>query len=212
MFVSIDGIDGCGKSTLVTNVITMLRDRGFSVVHTREPYCQDARDRIARGVDPFVALSLFLMDRDHHVADVIVPNRQAIVVTDRYGLSTAAYQGYLLRDRLPDAVAEIRRLNNALFPTPDRSYIVDVPVDVALARIHRRPGTDVYEHREILMHVRDNFLDLARHDPTVRVLDGTQPPAALSRIVCADILTEPADGGTDKQAKNKQDIDDMVSR
>lgn len=212
MFVSIDGIDGCGKSTLVTNVITMLRDRGFSVVHTREPYCQETRDRIARGVDPFVALSLFLMDRAYHVADVIVPNRQAIVVTDRYGLSTAAYQGYLLRDRLPDAVAEIRRLNNALFPTPDRSYIVDVPVDVALARIHRRPGTDVYEHREILMHVRDNFLDLARHDPTVRVLDGTQPPAALSRIVCADILTEPADGGTDKQAKNKQDIGDMISR
>ena len=212
MFVSIDGIDGCGKSTLVTNVITMLRDRGFSVVHTREPYCQDVRDRIARGVDPFVALSLFLMDRAYHVADVIVPNRQAIVVTDRYGLSTAAYQGYLLRDRLPDAVAEIRRLNNALFPTPDRSYIVDVPVDVALARIHRRPGTDVYEHREILMHVRDNFLDLARHDPTVRVLDGTQPPAALSRIVCADILAEPAQSGVDKQAKNKQDIGDMISR
>jgi len=205
MFIAIDGIDGCGKSTLVTNVITMLRDRGFSVVHTREPYCQEVRDRIARGVDPFVALSLFLMDRAYHVADVIV-------VTDRYGLSTAAYQGYLLRDRLPDAVAEIRRLNNALFPTPDRSYIVDVPIDVALARIRRRPGTDVYEHREILTQVRDNFLDLARHDPTVRVLDGTQPPAALSRIVCADILTEPADGGTDKQAKNKQDIDDMVSR
>ena len=203
MFVSIDGIDGCGKSTLVTNVITMLRDRGFSVVHTREPYCQEVRDRIARGVDPFVALSLFLMDRAYHVADVIVPNRQAIVVTDRYGLSTAAYQGYLLRDRLPDAVTAIWKMNDTLFLRPDRTYLVDVPIDVALARIRRRPGTDVYEHREILTQVRDNFLDLARHDPTVRVLDGTQPPAALSRIVCADILTEPADGGTDKQAKNK---------
>ena len=212
MFVSIDGIDGCGKSTLVTNVITMLRDRGFSVVHTREPYCQDARDRIARGVDPFVALSLFLMDRAYHVADVIVPNRQAIVVTDRYGLSTAAYQGYLLRDRLPDAVTAIWQMNNALFPHPDRSYIVDVPVDVALARIHRRPGTDVYEHREILTQVRDNFLVLADRDPSARVIDGTQPPDVICRIVCADILTEPADGGTDKQAKNKQDIGDMISR
>lgn len=203
MFIAIDGIDGCGKSTLTTNVVTMLRAREQKVLQTREPYRQETRDRIARGVDPFVALSLFLMDRAQHVADVIVPNRQTIVVTDRYGLSTAAYQGYLLRDRLPDAVAEIRRLNNALFPTPDRSYIVDVPVDVALARIRRRPGTDVYEHREILMHVRDNFLDLARRDPTVRVLDGTQSPTTLCRIVCADILTEPADGGTDKQAKNK---------
>lgn len=198
MFIAIDGIDGCGKSTLTTNVVTMLRAREQKVIQTREPYRQETRDRIARGVDPFVALSLFLMDRAQHVADVIVPNRQTIVVTDRYGLSTAAYQGYLLRDRLPDAVTAIWKMNDTLFLRPDRTYLVDVPIDVALARIRRRPGTDVYEHREILTQVRDNFLDLARHDPTVRVLDGTQSPTTLCRIVCADILAEPAEDGVDE--------------
>jgi dTMP kinase len=188
MFITIDGIDGCGKSTLTTNVVATLRARGQNVVHTREPYIAETRNRIARGVDPFVALSLFLIDRAHHVADVIAPNQENMVITDRYGMSTAAYQGYLLQDRLPDAVNSIWQMNNTLFPRPDRAYLVDVPIDVALARIRRRPKTDVYEHREMLTRVRDNFLTVASCDPTIQVIDGTQPPDVLCQFVCADIL------------------------
>lgn len=186
MFIAIDGIDGCGKSTLTKNVVARLRDHGHTVLHTVEPYQREVRARISQGVDPFVALSLFVIDRDRHVNDIILPNRKNIVVTDRYMFSTAAYQGYLLRDLIPDAVNVIWQSNCALFPRPDRSYIIDIPVDIALERLRWRRKTDIYEHSDILTQVRKNFLYLARTDPTVCILDGTLPPDDLCNSVYAD--------------------------
>jgi dTMP kinase len=188
MFVVLDGIDGCGKSTVTRGVVARLQAQKYPVVSTAEPYQTTVRTRIADGVDPAVALSLFLVDRDRHVTEIIQPNQDRIVVSDRYALSTAAYQGYLLRYYLDHAVMAIHQLNQSLFPTPDRTYLIDVPVDVALARVRRRHTTDPYERRDLLTQVRTNFLDLAATDPSIRVLDGTRPPADLIDQIVIEIV------------------------
>lgn len=181
--LAFEGIDGAGKSTQLQRLADTLRARGCDVVTTREPTDGPHGRRIremARSGPPLAPeqeLAWFMADRETHVAAVIEPalSRGAVVMTDRYFLSTAAYQG--ARGLGTEAIlsdAEGR------FPTPDLALIFELSVAAALARVRRRgaPAEPVFEEARFLERVHAEFSAIER-DYLLRIdADGSEEEVA----------------------------------
>jgi dTMP kinase len=165
--VALEGLDGCGKTTQAARIAEALRKRGRDVVVTREPSDGPIGRRIrARAREAMPApveeqLQLFMDDRREHTALVIEPALAAgrDVITDRYYLSTVAYQGARgidWRDILDRSEAE--------FPRPDAALVFELPAEEGLARARARGGApDLwFEHAEYLNAVAAIFAALDR--------------------------------------------------
>ena len=197
MFLTFEGIEGSGKSTIMERMAQQLRNQGLSVRMTREPggtaFGRELRRLLldVRSVDfSFQAeLLLFLADRAQHLQEIIMPAlaEGAILLCDRYVDSTLAYQGYgrgMPLDRL-------MYLNE--FATgglwPDMTLLFDVPVELGLARAgerNREEGTEVSEGRfeaerlEFHQRVRAGYLELAaKHPKRYAVVDASAPTDAV---------------------------------
>lgn len=195
MFISFEGGDGAGKSTHVRALAQWLRDRGENdVVVTREPggtaLGVRLREILLHGadMDPRAESLIYAADRAQHVAEVIRPalDRGAIVITDRYLDSSVAYQagGRVLNP------GDIERIS--LWATggllPDRTYLLDVPRDIAEQRLGderdrlERAGEDF--HRR----TREAFLSRAAADPgRWRVVDGSASVDEVSEQIVTDV-------------------------
>jgi dTMP kinase len=189
LFITFEGIEGCGKSTHVAFLAQTLREQGYEVVATREPggtaigkelrrlLLEPSATPLALGAE----LLMMLADRAQHVQEVVAPSLHArkIVISDRFVDSTTAYQGYgrgIEYDLL-------LRLN--VFACggcmPSLTILLDVPVEEGLRRAHMRRGTadpvDHFEAESIAFHsrVREGFLAVARAEPQrVHIIDGQQ--------------------------------------
>jgi dTMP kinase len=184
-FYVFEGIDGCGKSTAARAFCDRIKN--VNPVATVEPYTPWARGEVRRNQVPLAVLFAFLYDRAMHQQEVLLPAQQCgdIVVSDRYMHSTIAYQGYLLRDVIPNAVDTLIQLHQQLFVIPDMTFILDVPVDVAMQRIAKRNrATDAFEKRDVLTEVRNNYIYLARKMDNIIILDGTEP----TEMICQTAL------------------------
>jgi dTMP kinase len=201
LFVTLEGIEGCGKSTQARLLAESLRETdGRDVVLTREPGGTEVTQRIralladpASDLDARCELLLFLADRAQHVATVLRPalERGAVVVCDRYSDSTLAYQGYARGHSLD----MLRELNDwaSYGLAPDLTFWIDCDVKVGLARANRRSGGpgDRFETEPLAFHerVRNGFSELAEADSRrfVRV-DGTRPKDTVSAEIRAVTL------------------------
>ncbi|HUL76716.1 MAG TPA: dTMP kinase [Vicinamibacteria bacterium] len=186
-FITFEGIEGSGKTTQ----LRLLADRlGGSAVLTREPggtaIGKAVRDVLldpgSRGLTPVAELLLYFADRAQNVAEVVRPALAAgrVVLCDRHVESSLAYQGY---GRGLD-VAAIRSL--AALVTgglrPDAIVLVDVPVEVGLARVGRRGPHDRLEAevREFHDRVRAGYVSLREEEPRRWLwLDGTADPGTV---------------------------------
>lgn len=138
LLIAFEGIDGTGKSTQLQLLAAALAARGYDVLATREPttgpFGLQIRELFVNraAVSPAEELELFIADRRQHVAEVIEPALQAgkIVLTDRYYLSTAAYQGAAGFDPV-----EIIRRNETFAPQPDLAILLVVPPAIGTHRI-----------------------------------------------------------------------------
>ncbi len=204
-FISLEGVDGSGKSTQARALAEALTSEGHEVVLTREPGGSPVAERVrAILLDPAAAgmawateVLLYLASRAEHVAAVIRPalERGAVVVCDRFLDSTLAYQGYG-RDRggrgVAEAMAAIREAD-ALGTAglgPERTYLIDLDPAVGLTRARqagRTPDRLEGGGTAFLDRVREGFLALAAADPErFRVVDGDRPAAAIGREIHAD--------------------------
>lgn len=161
-----EGLDGSGKSTQLGRLASRLRAAGHDVAETAEPYMGGRwgpRIReMARSGEPLAPseeLRWFFEQRREHVREVIAPCLAAgrVVLSDRYFLSTAAYQGARGLDR-----AEILRASEAEFPIPDLVLLLDVAAAEGLARVAARPdrAEPVFEKREFQERVAAEFAAL----------------------------------------------------
>lgn len=196
--ISIEGPDGAGKSTLALGLRNELAARGIEVILTREPGDGPVGPQIRQvlldgaDIDQWTEVFLFLADRRQHVEGLIRPalEKGKWVVCDRYLDSTIVYQGY---GRDLD-VGLLRKLNKIATSglMPDRTLLIDMPVEKALARIGvadlfgdgeaKRNRNDRLDREPVEFHrrVRDGFLAEARLDPArFAVLDGDQEPAKV---------------------------------
>ncbi|MEE3329104.1 MAG: dTMP kinase [Myxococcota bacterium] len=165
--IAFEGIDGSGKSTQVKRLASALRDAHHEVCETREPtdgeHGRKIRALSTRGAPLSLQeeLDLFEKDRREHVHDLIAPalGRGEIVITDRYFLSTAAYQGARGLDS-----GAILRSHEALFPLPDVVFLIEVPVAAALLRVEARgeEKNQSYEKQAFLEEVAQLFRSFDR--------------------------------------------------
>jgi dTMP kinase len=187
IFISFEGMEGCGKSTHIQLLAESLRALGHTVILTREPggtaLGQTLRQLL---LDPSTALApgaevlLMLADRVQHIQDVIAPALYAnqIVLCDRFLDSTTAYQGYGRKIDL----GLLRQLNNFACGEyqPDLTFLLDVSVTEGLLRAQQRRGNETADHFEaesVAFHerVREGFLSIARNEPQrVHVVDSTR--------------------------------------
>lgn len=188
VLVVFEGIDGSGKTTLSKASAEAIRASGRRVVWTREPtdgpYGARLRQAAARGerFAPREELELFMADRAQHVTDVVRPalDRGDHVVQDRSFYSTAAYQGARGLDR--DAILERGR---SVAPEPDLLFVLDLPVEDALARVAERGAVrDAFEHERALQDVRAFFQGLRG----IVLLDARRSQADLLQEVLARVV------------------------
>jgi len=192
ILVALEGIDGCGKSTLARTLAERLRQAGLAVDATREPtdgpWGQRLRASARLGrLSPQEELRHFVEDRRQHVREELLPGLAAgrVVIVDRYYFSSVAYQGARGLDP-----AEIRRQNEEFAPPPDLLLILEVEPAVGLARVRGRgAAVDLFEQEAQQRRTAQIFAELAA--PGLVRLDATQPPAALVVAALAALLAGP---------------------
>jgi dTMP kinase len=169
LLVTIEGIDGTGKSTLLAALKEQLRD--LDPVFTREPGAtwvgESVRRAIAEQIDPITEATLFVADHAAHLATVVRPAlaEGKLVISDRYSDSRFAYQSVTLAGVIPNPEGWLRAMHNGWSIVPDKTILLVIPVDDALARLAGKSGREHFERREILEKVQNRYLEFARAEP-----------------------------------------------
>jgi len=201
VFITFEGIDGCGKSTQLRLLAGELRARGLEVVTTREPggttlgqKLRAALLDVREQVDPLTELLVFAADRAQHVRTLLRPALSAnkIVMSDRYADATVAYQG-AGRGFKPELISEIIQLATEGL-TPDLTLLFDLTVPESAVRTRRRNAKKHSdrldrEHHEFHERVRAAYLEIARANPgRVRLIDARGSVQETHQLVMDIVL------------------------
>jgi dTMP kinase len=198
LFVTFEGIDGCGKSTQISMFETMLRERGISPVVTQEPGGTGIGEAIRKilldsentQIAPLTELFLYEADRAQHMSEVIKPALEAgkWVICDRYFDATTVYQGVALgyHEKLIDQLNLIAGFHTV----PDITFLLDCPAEIGLQRIGNRQGHDIkkdrLERKSLDFHtkIRYGYLALAHeHKDRFRIIDSTVHKDQVARRI-----------------------------
>lgn len=185
--ITVEGVEGSGKSTQCRLLAARLRARGLEVVETSEPdgtplgQAVRALFELQPRPTPLTQAFLFLAARQEHVAQVIRPAlaRGAVVISDRYTDATLAYQGYG-QGVEPQTLRELNALATGGL-LPDLTVLLDLDPRSGMQRIAGRP-LDAFERMNTAFHqrVREGYLDIARADKRrVLVFDASRDPDTL---------------------------------
>jgi dTMP kinase len=196
VFITFEGIEAAGKSTLIAALDDDLRSRGENVLVTREPGGTPMGNRIrqiwadpASAIDGLAEALLMSADRAQHVAEVIAPALRAgtTILCDRYFDSTIAFQGFG-RGLDIEMLLELQLLATSRV-TPNLTLLIDIPAEISMERVRARGAADRLEQEGIEFHqrVRAGYHELVKRFPQrYVVLDGTQTPAeVLARATAA---------------------------
>src|SRR5262245_38976550 len=189
-FVTLEGVDGAGKSTHLKFIADALATGGRHVVQTREPGGTDFAEKLrhivlAEKLSPVMATLLVFSGRADHIARVIEPALAAgnHVVCDRFTDATIAYQGAgqgVGRDLIDRLAREVHpRLS------PDRTLVFDCPYEIAVQRLSgKKLDRFESEDRAFFERVRGAYLSLAKAEPArVRIIDASGDQATIRRAI-----------------------------
>ena len=197
-FITLEGIEGVGKTTNIEFLRELLEQKGIDVLVTREPggtpLAEEVRDVLLKArdesMDPITESLLIFAARTQHVSTVIQPalNEGRWVLCDRYTDATYAYQG----GGRGVALATLERLaefaQGSLWP--DLTIYLDAPVDKALARIaNRQPDRFETEDSEFFARVRARYLAIEESEERVVLIDAMQSIEEV-RLRLVDAITD----------------------
>jgi len=209
MFITLEGIEGSGKTTQVRHMLEFLASKGFACVATREPGGTKIGKKIrailldpaSKDMEPLVELLLYTADRAQHVKEIILPLLSAgkTVVCDRYYDATVVYQGFARGIN----IELIRELHKSILKDlkPDITILLDLPSEIGLTRAWKqiesgtRAGLETrFEEETLAFHekVRSGYLELSRLEPErFRVVDASknenQVRAEIINILSSDL-------------------------
>ena len=192
-FVTFEGIDGSGKSTILKLIYEQLKSRGYDVVSTYEPtdtwIGKQVKKCIETNTDPFVTVFTFIADRIEHGKQIQQwIDDGKIVLCDRYAESTYAYQSVQLQDMMKDSVRWLKELSKDRIPVPDRTFVFVIDPKKALDRIQSRDNLIHFERLAFLKKVHKNYLELAVGARFFK-LDATKTREELVEMCCGDIIS-----------------------
>lgn len=204
-FITFEGGEGGGKSTQVKQLASVLKEKNYDVVLTREPGGAPGAEAIRQLLltgdvnrwDGMTEVLLLYAARRDHVVNTVKPAMAAgkVVISDRFADSTMAYQGYghgIERQ----AITELHHAVLGDFK-PHLTLILDLPVELGLKRALSRPdmaklaAEDRYERMGLPFHerLRAGFLDIAKADPNrCKVIDASQSIEAIHTAVLQAVL------------------------
>lgn len=192
-FVTFEGIDGSGKSTISKHVYWMLKTAGYDVIRTVEPTDSTigkfVQECIRKQSDPFVTSFTFIADRIQHCKQIKQwLDAKSIVLCDRYAESTYAYQGTQLETQMKNPVKWLQELSDGRILIPDRTFLFVIDPITSLARIQHRSELIPFEHRSFLEAVHVNYLKVSKGNRFVH-LDATLSIDELVKICYNDIIS-----------------------
>ncbi|PIE42469.1 MAG: dTMP kinase [Gammaproteobacteria bacterium] len=199
LFITVEGIEGVGKTTNIQFISDWLADNQIKFIATREPggtpFAEEIRELLLQPREEKVCdtaeLLLMFAARAQHLAGAIKPALSAgeWVLCDRFTDATFAYQGGG-RGLSLEMIKQLESLVQGLF-RPDAVILLDVPVDVGLARASARSEPDRIESEkaDFFEKVRKAYLDRAHQDPErYFIIDASQPLNAVQQQL-AEVLT-----------------------
>ena len=182
LFITFEGIDGCGKTTQINLLKEHLEKQGKKVLLTREPGAKGLGEKLREillnydgDVSPNCESFLFLADRAQHIDTIIKPavERGEIVLCDRHTDSTIAYQGY---GRGID-IKQIRMLNDLATSNmkPDLTFIFDIDIETSMQRVGKTKDRMESAGIEFFRKVREGYINISKEEPErVKLIDGTK--------------------------------------
>lgn len=197
-FITLEGVDGAGKSTHVAWIAERLRARGHKVLVTREPGGTPLAERLrelvlSEPMGPISETMLLFAARADHVQREIAPALEAgtWVLCDRFTDATFAYQGGG-KGVAEELIAHLAQVShNGLLP--DLTLVFDCPYDVSRERLHRtgrEPDRFEREDRAFFERVRQTYLALARTDPErIRIINAAGSVEEIKKSVEEEIIT-----------------------
>lgn len=196
-FITLEGMDGAGKSTHIPNIIALLEARGHEVVSTREPGGTTLGEHLRELLlhEPMHAETetlLMFAARREHIANVIAPAlaRGAYVLSDRFTDATYAYQAGAKGVEFAK-IALLEKWVQADLQ-PDVTLLFDVPVEVSVQRLvgARAPDKFERENADFFTKIRQIYLQRALENPArFRIIDANKPLYEVKQIVENIILT-----------------------
>jgi dTMP kinase len=195
VFITIEGLDGSGKTTQVKLLLEYLDQNHIPYIYTREPGGTDLAEKIRtlllspeqRGMSVVTEALLYAAARADHVQRVIRPALAdgKHVICDRFVDSSIVYQGYA-GGLPPDFVRQVNEMATGLLK-PHRTIVLDVTAEAAQGRRKASGALDRMEEKDAAFHelVRDGYLELAKSEPRrVKVVDASQPADRVHQQVC----------------------------
>ncbi len=201
LFITLEGIEGAGKSTHARHLARAVEAAGRRVVVTREPGGGTRLGESLRELlkDPSIwrelglaEIYLYAAARCHHLESLVLPalERGEVVICDRYLDSTRVYQG-VGRGRSPELIERLHTLP-PLTLRPQRTLLLDLPVEEGLRRARGRSDepSSGYDDEDVAFftRVREGFLDLARREPQrIVVIDASGSREAVHAQMIAAV-------------------------
>lgn len=186
LFITFEGVEGCGKSTQLKLLHDHLKMLGIDPILTREPGGTEIGDQIRQillkpqncKMTPICELLLYSASRHQHIREKIAPAIKSgrLVICDRFSDATAAYQG--AARLLPESLIDAMQMIATEGTMPDLTFLFDLPVEQGLERIRMRDKVqDRLETEKIDFHerVRAGYLSLAKKDSSrIKVIDASR--------------------------------------
>ncbi len=205
-FITLEGIEGCGKTTQIRKLDIFLKERNFEIILTREPGGTTIGDQIRRillltenkGMFPVAELLLYAAARNQHVEEVIKPalGKGQVILCDRYADATYAYQGAARKinleflDQLHQIAADDLK--------PKLTLLLDCPAELGLGRARKRNDLnqskdveDRFEQEDLDFHenVRQGYLDLANKEPErIKIINASQTENLIHQDIVEQVM------------------------
>jgi dTMP kinase len=184
-FITVEGIEGAGKTTCMQVVTEVIEHQGINAIHTREPGGTDLGEDLRNlllghkhtGMSDDAELLMMFAARAEHIAQKIQPalDDGKWVLCDRFTDATYAYQGYGRGIPLEKIAGLENWVQGEL--RPDLTLLMDLPVEVGMERAGKRSAPDRFESeaRDFFERIRQGYLSIAAEQPSrVKVIDASQ--------------------------------------
>jgi len=183
LFITLEGIEGSGKSTNIKVINNYLNDKNINYINTREPGGSEVGDQLRnillnteKKLSNQTELLLMLADRVNHIETLIQPNLEKgiTVISDRFMDSSYAYQGGG-REMGLDTITKI--IDGLNIIQPNLTLLFDLPVEMALERARKRSKLDRFESEDYDFHqrIRETYLFLAEdNSERIKIIDASK--------------------------------------